>query len=454
MAPNKKKKKAATNPARGFATVSVPSSRARDDQIEESDQKAVTEDTKSQSIPIPEHNGVDGKKPPSSGPSTNDMTPEQLEQHLETSELRLMVEKHGPKVKRDIARQVKALETDRRLLRLQSTPLDGVSSLSEELVTKVMDLVKNEPVYPMIASPLPTAASGLTPELDLCIKVWTLYETLAELRFPVIDAAVKHILAHTNLVPSSASSAKDAIWGLEEALYWYAINAEEQDLPQFDRAQTVTSQPTGADDQVEEELLKMPQMTPKKSLSSKSSSKITTPSNITDVSSSDSDEGADPPSIPQYIELQTRLFTLQTAASSISREIQSENREREVRKLSAKIARIERDPLFDRRGADIQWKSSKQALDIEAAQARAKERVATESDSDISKTALNLPDESERQQQDVPNDTVDFAGLFELGDNLPDTADSAPGPAVILKDFGKWSGTSPRKVLEDVCKAR
>ena len=453
MAPNKKKKKPVANPARGFATVSVPSSKPKNEPTEEPDHKTVKEDAASDerkasraNVTATSHQGANTTK-------TENMSPEELEQHLEASELRLMVEKHGPKIKRDIARQVKALETDRRLLRLQATPLESMNSANEGLVTKIIDLVKQQPSYSIVSSPLPTAASALTPEMDLCLKVWTLYETLTELEFPVVEDVIKHILNYASFVPFSPSSARDAVWGLEEALYWYAINVEERELPQFDRTQGASSQPGIADEELPEEFVTSSGPNPKQAASSKSSSAIATPANTSDVSSSESDDGADPPSVVQYVELQSRLFVIQHALPPETPPEKPIDPDREAHKLSAKITRIERDPLFDTREADYAWKSHKHTLEIEAAQHKARAREASRVGIDGAITRPVSPEGQLDEEQERPDEEGGISGLFELGDNLPD-AEGEAGPEVAIKDFGKWSGTNPRKVLEDVCKAR
>ena len=453
MAPNKKKKKPVANPARGFATVSVPSSKAKNEPTEESDQKTVNENALSDEKKPSRPDDATTSQHGTNATQTENMTPEELEQHLEASELRVMVEKHGPKVKRDVARQVKTLETDRRLLRLQATPLDGMNSANEELVTKVIDLVKQQPSYSIISSPLPAAASGLTPEMDLCLKVWALYETLTALEFPVVEDVIKHILNYASFAPYSPSSSRDTVWGLEEALYWYAINMEERDLPQFDRPQGVSSQAGVADEVLPEEFITSSEPNTKQAVSSKSSSAIATPAKTSDVSSSESDDSADPPSVAQYIELQSRLFAIQNALPPETLPKKPIDPDREARKVSAKIIRIERDPLFDTREADYAWKSRKHSLEIEAAQHKATARVASGSGTEGVASRPISPERRQHEEQEAPDDEGGISGLFELGDNLPDT-EGEVGPEVTIKDFGKWSGTNPRKVLEDVSKAR
>ena len=82
MAPNKKKKKALSNPARGFATVSTPSKKVDESPPDPKDNPKVPlidgkpVDAKTEGA---NHAGLDHK-----ATNPQHMTPEELEQHLET----------------------------------------------------------------------------------------------------------------------------------------------------------------------------------------------------------------------------------------------------------------------------------------------------------------------------------------------------------------------------------
>ncbi|KKY14714.1 putative atp dependent rna helicase [Phaeomoniella chlamydospora] len=451
MAPKKKKTKAAVNPARGFATVSVPSTKVKEEQPESHDENNTKHDianTTSQTS-TPQSSSVSLKNGPVT--STDTMTPDQLERHLDLSEIRIAVEKHGPKVKRDVARQCKTLETDRRLLRLQSTPL---TALPEHSIDKAMELIRLDPSYSDLPLSQPIPSSGLTLEMDLSLKLWTLYETLKGLNLPNIEAVIKHLLSATVIKPNTAPLSRDTIWGLEEALYWYAINEDEKSLPQFERSQTLYV-PNHEDNDAENEseattITRQPLSRQIASPSSKSSSTVLTPAEVSDASSSDGDGNGEPVSVFQYLELQARLLSLQDSDEVIlSKDGNLPNVTRQIGQLLSRIARITRDPLFDRKEAESQWIIRKRVLEIENAKAKAekrRERARSEQDSVADPTL-------EGGNQSAADDLEMLSGLFKLGDNLPNV-ESEPGTQVTIRDFGKWSGVNPRRVLEDACKGR
>lgn len=232
MAPNKRKKKATHNPARGFATVSVPSSRSKDEAAEEAPfQDDILKDGTNERSPL---DGGVSQEPASTSTSTDRMTALQLEQHLEDSEISIAVETYSSKVKKDVVRQVRILETDRRLLRPQALSVGRSRLFDEDSITKILGLVAHEPPSSLY-SPPPSLASTLTIEIDLSLKLWTLQETLSQLGFPKDNAVMQHILDRTILGSSKVPpQTKDIVWGIEEAISWYALNVEEKDLPRLD----------------------------------------------------------------------------------------------------------------------------------------------------------------------------------------------------------------------------
>ena len=389
----------------------------------------------------------------SNGGQTDSMTPEELEQHFELSEIRLAVEKHGAKVKKDVTRQVKALETDRRLLRQQATSLDS-ASFNESIVSKVIDLVRLTPSYSLLSVPLPTAASGLTPEIDLSLKLWTLQQTLSDLLFPRIEDALNHILARTILASSTtAVLPRETIWGLDEALYWYAVNFQDRELPQFDRlpissSEDVDSPHTADFESAHQSTVKNGH--PDSSSSSKSSSAAIILANISEHSSSEAEEFEDDPlSVASYLELQSVLFAYQNDNASGNSRTESQTlNSSKARRIADKIGRAERDPLFDRREAELQWRSHKRKLEIEIAQAKGRERKTSAAEN--TKTAQVSNEAPDGNSEG--NDGL-FSGMFELGDSLAD-ATSEIQVDIPIRDFGKWSGANPRKVLEDICKSQ
>ena len=230
----KKKSKPAANPSRGFATNSLPS-------------KARVETEAPPYTPIPTSKKQKTREPLSSLDTSTagatskpdpiqSLSAEEYEKHLEQSELQILVEKHGPKVKREAQRQKSRLETDLRVSRSQAEPLNTKKWLPPEVLDAILDLIQAEGRYSntsLTADNLST--SKLPPQEDLIVKLWTLQETLVTLKLPVekMWGAVKHVLDIATNVPPP-NSREPSIWGLEEALDWFARECGPEDLPDYD----------------------------------------------------------------------------------------------------------------------------------------------------------------------------------------------------------------------------
>jgi ATP-dependent RNA helicase DHX29 len=251
MAGAKKKKKPAANPARGFATTSV-ASKPRP-EVAESESKPVT--IKGQSAPPPTQKDA----PPSSSATTGDATtnsatqetalsPEEFEKQLEESELQLLVEKHAAKTKKDAQRQRNRLDTDRRLLRGQADSINSFKWLPPDLMDHILDLVQAENRFAAssLSSSENAGAGKVPPEEDMVIRLWTLQQTLIAAEFPKdrVAAAIRYIL---DIAPNVASTNRDSIWGLEEALDWLARECKIGELPSYEpRSKPIPKSTTGS----------------------------------------------------------------------------------------------------------------------------------------------------------------------------------------------------------------
>jgi ATP-dependent RNA helicase DHX29 len=169
--------------------------------------------------------------------------------------------------------------------------------------------------------------------------------------------------------------------------------------------------------------------------------------------------------VPEWLELQTRLYSLQPdifdrpgkskkgrgGASNLSDDP-------EVSKLQRKIAKIEKDVLFEKREAEYLWEEKLDELRKDATFARRPvERQ------------KKPPVEEEEPQSEV-NVDADMAALQidgledALGDMFaaePEESGSILGlpppdvnATIALRDFGKQTGLTPRRILEETCKAR
>ena len=231
MAPNKKKRKpTASNPARGFATTSVASKqKAQETELsplisEQTDVRSESELCNAHDL---NHNVVSDRdlKPEK---QLHELSPEELEAHLEESDLQAFLEKHGEKVKRDASRQVARLKTERRLLRAQAQPLRTRPWLQSEIITQVQDHISEESVLFRSSFNTPSSASPPPPSNgDILLQVWRVFLILSELGFSLHDTeeAVNHLLKRNYFYTNNKSPkiAKDGVRGLDESLDLLAL---------------------------------------------------------------------------------------------------------------------------------------------------------------------------------------------------------------------------------------
>lgn len=176
--------------------------------------------------------------------------------------------------------------------------------------------------------------------------------------------------------------------------------------------------------------------------------------------------------IPEYISTKGKLLEFSRGPTPPD----GSDEAMEAAKLEAKIRKIEGDVLFDKYAAEMQWKNQKIIVErqLAAAKREAQETVEEAKPTEPEATAAqaktagdDVNEEAEKiaaeilAQQDSDDD--DLGGLFDsLPQNEVDPTtgktqtviNSADGVKLILKDFGKWSGVSPRRVLEETCRSR
>lgn len=237
MAPGKKKKKPAANPARGFATVSVPSKIKPDDAEE-----IVSNDRQSSDVqPFPSNTSSkalqDGSQTRQSSQETKDianMSPVELEAHLEDAELQSLVTGSASRCKSEAVRQASRLEVERRQLRDYAHRLSPHRWLDDELVEEVISLHTAE-----IEGVQRTAVTNIQSLNDrLLLNVWTLKQVLDRLHFSAVNDALKHII---KLELTGELQPTESIWGLANALEWYALRIEPAKLPDYEDGLTANS---------------------------------------------------------------------------------------------------------------------------------------------------------------------------------------------------------------------
>jgi ATP-dependent RNA helicase DHX29 len=237
MAPNKKKKKAAANPARGFATTSLPSrSKAADvDETNEngSDIKPLTtEDVSTKdNAKHSDVNLAEGSKGAVTGgpKEINEMSPEELEDHLENAELEDLVEQHAARCISEANRQASRLETEQRQLRSLSYRLSTYSWLPNEIVAELYDMDGTDSRH---TPPSATAGSSFDKQEKLLLDLWTLKRTLEALLLPAVDDALSHVAKLA--VYGQLAVNTDLLPGLLEALQWYGPSDFGSQLPDYD----------------------------------------------------------------------------------------------------------------------------------------------------------------------------------------------------------------------------
>lgn len=500
MAGKKKTKKPAANPARGFATQSI-ASKARVEPVDEptppSKKAAETTKSNSPSQPHDVDNSVSDTQV-----KRKELTPEEFEAQLEEAELQLLVEKHAQKTRRDAQRQKQRLDTDRRLLRSQAEPINAKKWLPNELMDHILDLIQAEGRFSASSTTSDGVVGGkMLSEEDLTVKLWTLQQTLWGSGFPEekVRAALQYVL---DISTSISGSIKDSIWGLDEAMDWFARECPLEELPEYDSrgaklglTPTESPLPSGATTP----LLNEPEVLQK--AKAKKQNGTTTPRSGAatprkQLVTYDSDIEPDD-LVPAYLDTKTKLFAIQRpqqdgpkkghkpgpqSRPAISSSDAAHNLEEA--KLLAKLDRVEKDPLFDAGLARMQWEPKRIALErdyadekklkaeLEAAKVAGNNKQDNaqapsgrdegddeDDDDEIAKEAKRMTAEILAQNED------DDQGLADMFSDLPTNdidadgktttvLNNSDGTKVTIRDFGRWSGISPTRVLEEACRSR
>lgn len=233
MAPNKKKKKPASNPARGFATVSIPSKPKTNNEVLHPEEITISALPDSQDRTFHE-----GPTTADGAPGLRDLSPEQLEKYLVDAELQSLVDKCGARSKRESLRQATKLETERRLLRPQAIYLHLSQWLPFEIMEQILEFAKEERKIAELTTESDCDSTGVDLlEEDLCVRLWTLQQTLQRLGFGQlrVEQALWNVLTRSWSYGShSGAGTKDTLWGLEESLLWFAMHCDPMELPEYE----------------------------------------------------------------------------------------------------------------------------------------------------------------------------------------------------------------------------
>ncbi|KAL1954208.1 hypothetical protein VTO42DRAFT_1526 [Malbranchea cinnamomea] len=475
MPPSKKKKKPASNPARGFATVSVPSKQKATAITESLQQPSVLKGTPDPSEKQSAQKATGSSSGSGSKQELHQLSPEELEKHLEEAELLSLVEKYAAKCKNEASRQVDRLETERRVLRPQAQPLSLINWLPRELLDQILEKEKLELRNPqsLLNSGNGNEYSRLLSEEEMCARLWTLQQTLLELGFP--ESKVTEALKN---VPISASNelsgSKDSIPCLEQAMEWLAMHCDESELPQYGQRKQV---PTIVDSRQTDD--KADATTSGATMPGNNGSRtpkpvLSEPPTPLDFTSEESDVSDDPQSlVPRYVSLLSHMYKIQPSLfnapkgkSKKSMRGREENAELDPRvaRLQQKLKKIESDILFDSDVAEQEWQARLAELRIETAKS-AQQLRSQVPDFDTQRTKVDAQPEpvskNSKPKENAMNEEEDEGGI--LGDLFLSEEAYGEEPPILgislnttikQRDFGKSSGMNPRRILEESCRAR
>jgi len=482
-----KKKKPAANPARGFATTSIAKKVVPEvQQAREEDQAAeqAVERSKQGAVQV-----VSSQQPTVPGsqngqPELHELSPEALEARLEDEEVQLLVAKYGPQVQRAVDRQVNKLCTDYRVLRGQAQFLQTRALLPLELESRVLELAKQDLEDSAITT-LPPARSPSYEE-DYTTRLWILQRILRSLGFPKesVERALSFAL---KLVPDVDKDS--SVWALDECLDWLTLDLEEDELPVYD--QTTGKARDGVCDQYDSKALDVSAVATKQAKAKNSVETIsTTPStapttglpsedeveiNVSDLESDLEPDGL----ITIYVASKTSLYELKPdifdngKKGPVRSQLSSSTPATlsAIKKLQAKMQKIESDVLFDQYEADSRWLLKRNQIAQEVAERRryqlpshptptAKATKPRLAQSPLPAQALPDSSSEDSDVESLSDDDNAFGDLFAA--TAPDDEARATvandskvdSSQVIITNIGQIQGVSPWRVLEEMCKSR
>ena len=204
--------------------------------------------------------------------------------------------------------------------------------------------------------------------------------------------------------------------------------------------------------------------------------------NTSDFTEVESDDDIEPAKlVDKYISLRKRLCQILPnhlqpgsekrkgfKSTAKSDQTQEEGLRPETASIISKMNSIDSDILFDRGEADRRWVVIQNDLAKEAAERRKLHL-------DNGTSPLGISRGNDMSKKDLHSDTASTSTVTE-DDNLDmvrdlfsmipaSTIDTDTGPAsmtstgsdgtaIVVTDFGKWTGQSPRRIFEEACKAR
>lgn len=503
-----KKKKAAVNTARGFATTSTPS-------------KIKPPEPPVQEDPVPskapEDVEVPGVKPGSGDANTGEeeyTVPTEEEQA--DFELQCFVEKNGLKVYRESQRIVKKTEAEKRTIRNICFPLklekilrfnltryasrQKVEELENQdvgLGEQILRLAREEQSQLYPEEPKASAGRGET----VLMNAWILHKTLTDMGFrPGRVEEGLQTLARRNNSPLDKDKGLDS--AMEDTLDWLALYCDEDELPGFldttpgsgNVSKRGSSDVTPAETQLSSGI-----STPRQQISD--TRHLTVRAAETKLESDDIPivaEGAGGNSeseeeeeeeevlnpeqlIPEYVKLQTQIYELDPASTAVSgskkgargrktpqapKELSSEQIKK-LKNLKNKLRGLIQDPLFDLGSAELFWAEERLSLEKENWVKKQPEGKWVDKNPSASKQQTSSTSQHDEEAEGVQFRTsgdgsfdddnlgTDFiGGLFEPPPREETTAGRDGGETVSIRNFEDEAGLTGNSFGKNKSKAK
>lgn len=181
--------------------------------------------------------------------------------------------------------------------------------------------------------------------------------------------------------------------------------------------------------------------------------------------------------IPKFLQLKTKVFKRQPELFNSRVNTGGKGRKGpklpvakvqprpRVAKILKRIDTIEKDVLFDQDEADMQWANILEELKADLAFERREENLRRKAAAAAAAPSAKASEPP--KQLKVPDSKIEVVSTEEQADDgllggifADEEGDEKPveltedGKPIQIKDFGKWSGVNPRRILEETCKAR
>lgn len=227
-----KKKKVAANPARGFATTSIPS-KAKPPATNPEDAVPSKIEDKTSAILKPVERAAEKVEKEYTIPT---------EEEQEDFELQCLVEKHSPKVRKETQRIVNKSEAEKRTIRNICFPLKlekifqfryaskhkpgEVTEQEVGLGEQILRLARDEDAQ------LNQGGENIWKGETVLINGWIVQRALVAMGFPVKRVG-EGLQALAGKSANPLGKEKGLELAIEETIEWLALNCGEEDLPVF-----------------------------------------------------------------------------------------------------------------------------------------------------------------------------------------------------------------------------